>query len=558
MLLELHLRNLGVIAEAHLELGPGLNVITGETGVGKTLLVTSLGLLGGARGNARLVYEKESEAVVEAVVTPTAATQADLASRGIDDVEELVLVRKLGADGRSRAWAGGQLVPMSTLAAVGERVLEIHGQGSSFALARPAAQLAALDALGRNDETLGCYREALGRYRELDAERGELRTDERTRLREIDVLSFQVSEIDQADLAAGEEEQLRIELARLEHAEQLGRLADDILSLAGAEGAAGDLATAHKSLLDAAALDGSATALGQRLGDVAVEASELARELRTWAEGLEPDPQRLELLRERKALLRTLKRKYGSTTEEILEVRDGAATRLDQLAHSDERRAGIDAEVDAARVNVERAAGDLTKRRKRAAKELTKLVSAELPALAMPNAVFEAACSPSDLTESGADDVEFLFSSSGARSPDLIGKIASGGELSRAMIAVTLALAHSHDVPVLVFDEADQGVGGEAALELARRLARLGRSHQVLVVSHLPQIAAFADRHLSVRRSGQDVVEVNALGGDGRIAEISRMLAGLGESDRGRAHAAELLELADEERANPQVKARAG
>jgi DNA repair protein RecN (Recombination protein N) len=264
------------------------------------------------------------------------------------------------------------------------------------------------------------------------------------------------------------------------------------------------------------------------------------------------------MLRERKALLGTLKRKYGSTTEEILEVRNSAASRLDQLAHSDERRAGIDAEVDAARVDVERAAGDLTKRRKRAAKELTKLVSAELPALAMPNAVFEAACSPSDLTESGADEVEFLFSSSGARSPDLIGKIASGGELSRAMIAVTLALAQSHDVPVLVFDEADQGVGGEAALELARRLSRLGRNHQVLVVSHLPQIAAFADRHISVRRSGQDVIEVNALDGDGRIAEISRMLAGLGESDRGRAHAAELLELADEERANPQVKARAG
>jgi DNA repair protein RecN (Recombination protein N) len=256
-------------------------------------------------------------------------------------------------------------------------------------------------------------------------------------------------------------------------------------------------------------------------------------------------------------LIASLKRRYGATLDDVITAGTDARERLDELEGADERIGAIDGEVERARTDVERLGAELTKRRRRAAKQLTKLVGAELPALALPNAVFEARCDDGPLTESGADVIEFLFASTRSKTPEPIGKIASGGELSRAMIAVTLALATSHDVPVLVFDEADQGVGGEAALELARRLARLGRTHQVLVVSHLPQIAAFADHHVAVRRNGDDV-QLDVLDAPGRLAELSRMLAGLESSELARAHAAELLELAAAERELDQTSARAG
>ncbi len=546
MLAELHLRDLGVIADAHVRFGPGLNVITGETGVGKTLLVTSLSLLAGSRGSARLVSHGAQEAIVEGVVELPSHLKAGLEARGIDVSEDLVLSRRLGADGKSRAWAGGRLVPVSTLAEVGEALLEIHGQGSGFALARRSAQLEAIDALAESGAALANYRESLARLRTVERERDALATDERERMREIDLLTFQIDEIDRAQLEPDEQERLSIELARLEHAERLGGIASSVLANTGAVGAAGLLAEAHKELVDAAAIDPSAGPFTERLGNLAAEAAELSREIRSWSEGLEPDAGRLDALRERKALIATLKRKYGDTVEEILALRDVAHSRLGEIESAESRRETIDAEVDAARDEVGRAAAKLTKLRKRAAKDLAARVEAELPALALPNASFEIVCRPGDQTESGADDVEFLFSSSRSKPSGAIDKIASGGELSRAMIAVTLSLASAHAIPILVFDEADQGIGGEAALDLARRLQRLGRTHQVLVVSHLPQLAAFADHHISVFRDDSDI-DVQVLDSKGRLSEVSRMLAGLGSSARARAHASELLDLAKHE-----------
>jgi DNA repair protein RecN (Recombination protein N) len=280
------------------------------------------------------------------------------------------------------------------------------------------------------------------------------------------------------------------------------------------------------------------------LASLAAECSDAASGLRAWMETLETDPGTLEALRERKGLIGALKRKYGATVAEIIAAGEQARTRLEQLEGAGARLEQLEADLARARDEAHGLAADLSKRRMRAARQLSKLVAAELPVLALPNAVFEAVVAPTkQLTDSGGDHVEFRFSAARRRQPDLIGKIASGGELSRAMIAVTLSLAQTHAVPVLVFDEADQGVGGEAALEVARRLARLGAGHQVLVVTHLPQIAAFADRHISVRRRGE-VIDVDILEGAGRIAEISRMLAGLEGSHLARAHADELLEVA--------------
>lgn len=555
MLQELHLRGLGVIAEASVEFAPGLNVVTGETGVGKTLLVTSLALLMGGRAHARLVAG--TEAVVQAVVTPPEHLRSRLAEAGMATEDELILVRKIGADGRSRAFVGGQLVPISTLAEVGELLFEMHGQGAGFALARPAAQLDAIDALARNGDTLVRYREALTRQRTLERERAELERSDAERAREIDLLTYQADEIDRAALSVDEDDRLDAAIARLQHAERLGEIGAEVAGLVGAEGAAGELAEAHKALQSAELLDSAVAALVARLGDVAAEVSELGRDIRSWGDAIQADPSQLEMLRERKALLASLRRKYGSSAADILSFATDARERLGLLSGADGRIAEIDSELGDVRAVVDGLAKELTKRRKRACRDLTKMVRGELGALALPNAMFDVDHSEGELGANGRDRVMFGFSSSSARPVDDIGKVASGGELSRAMIAVTLALAQAHAVPVLVFDEADQGVGGEAALELGRRLARLGRSHQVLVVSHLAQIAAFADRHIAVRRTDDDV-QVAVLDPEERLAETSRMLAGLESSDLARAHAAELLELAEAERRDTAGIAAAG
>jgi DNA repair protein RecN (Recombination protein N) len=521
------------------------------------MLVTSLGLLTGARGNARLVGAS-GEALVQAVVSRGDWAPEDLqANDPQDGGDDLLIVRRLGADGRSRAWVDGRLVPVSNLAEIGERLVEVHGQGSGFALAKGPAQLAALDALGRNEIALDRYRSALSTLRDLERTLAALRSDVASRERELDVLGYQLAEIDRASLEPDEEERLGAAIPRLEHAEKLAELGDDVVRLAGAEGAAGELAQAHKTLDNAAAIDPTAQPLATRLADLAAEASELARDVRAWSDSVLVDPGELERLRERKALLASLKRKFGTSVGEILAFADDARKRLKLLTNADDEMASLTTKIGAARGTLDEAAGELTSRRKKAAKQLAKLVSSELPALALPNAKFIVDVGAGEPTEHGADRVEFLFSSSRSKQAEPIGKIASGGELSRAMVAVTLALARAHHIPVLVFDEADAGVGGEAALELGRRLQRLGRSHQVLVVSHLPQIAAFADRHIAIRRDDDDV-RIEVLDADERLAEISRMLAGLESSDLARAHARELVELADLERSAADAPAEAG
>ncbi len=546
-----------MIGEASVEFSDGLNVVTGETGVGKTLLVTSLALLTGGRGHARLVREGARQAVVQGVLALSGSVRDDIASFHAGDPDELVVVRRLSEDGRSRAWVGDQIVGVSALAEIGGRLVEIHGQTAAFALAKPATQLAAIVALARYDDVLMRYRTALSAWRELEREQASLRQTEETRQRESELLAFQIDEIDRAELQPDEDDDVAAALSRLEHAERLRSIGVHVGALTGAEGATGLLAEAHKELASAAEIDRGVAPLLDRLGALALETAELARELRSWSETLDADPAQLEALRERKAFIASLKRKYAGTIDDILSTAAAARERLEELTNADERIATIDQAVVAASVEVERCAEELTKRRRRAAKELSKLVASELPALALPQARFSVEHASTAPTEDGCDRFEFRFSSTSSRSPEPIEKIASGGELSRAMIAVTLALAHSHDIPILVFDEADQGIGGEAALELGRRLSRLARSHQVLVVSHLPQIAAFADRHIAVRRSGDDV-RIDVLGGADRLSEISRMLAGLEGSKRARAHAAELLELAASERGAGADRARAG
>ncbi len=548
MLEELYVRNLGVLGEASVAFSPGLNVVTGETGAGKTLLVASLLLLTGSRSDARMVSQGAEEAVVEAVLTLPDEQRRHLVDHGLEDAAEVVVVRKVGADGRSRAWVNGRLAPIGALGEVCGRLVEVLGQGSSFALARPQAQLEALDELAGTGTVLKAYRTALACVRDMTAERDRHAREEQALARERELLEFQASEIETAALMPGEDDLLASEIGRLEHAERLTVTGAEGAALVGSDGAAGRLAEAHKMLEDSARLDPGLETLAARVGALAAEAAEAAWDLRSWAEDLEPDPARLEALRERAALVTGLKRKYGGSIDDVVAFGAEARSRLTELSGADARAVELEQALAALEAEVEGLARDLTRRRSRAAGRLAEAVQAELPALGLPNAVFEVSCDVQDtLGEHGRDRVAFRFSAHPARSPDLLGKVASGGELSRLMIAVTLALAAAHRVPVLVFDEADQGIGGEAALEVAGRLARLGRTHQVLVVSHLPQVAAFADRHLCVRKEDGSV-GIEALTDGARLGEISRMLGGLGSSDLARAHAAELVQLARAQR----------
>jgi DNA repair protein RecN (Recombination protein N) len=424
--------------------------------------------------------------------------------------------------------------------------VEIHGQGAGFALASASNQLAALDALAGSKDVLASYRDALGRAREMEAELERMSSASRERAREADYLRFQVEEIDSAGLSPDEEETLPVEIARLEHAERLVAAGAEASELTGSDGAAGRLAEAHKLIEDAVRIDPSLGALGQRVGALAAEAAEAAWDMRAWVEDLDPDPARLEVLRERAAAIGALKRKYGDTVAEVLAAAEQARVRLGELDSTAERGALLEASLAEAWTETEQRGAELSGLRGEAAVRLTELVNAELPDLALPGGLFHAVCEPADtFLQTGRDRVEFRFTADRSRPPDLLGKVASGGELSRAMIAVTLALAAAHPVGVLVFDEADAGVGGRAALELGRRLARLGTTHQVLVVTHLPQIAAMASHHVRVTKAG-GTVAVEALAPPGRLEEVSRMLAGVTSSEAARAHAAELLEMGRE------------
>ena len=547
MLRELHVRGLGPLREVSVDFAPGLNVVTGETGAGKTLLVTSLALLCGARGESRLVGHGADEAVIQAVVDVPEHIRPVLEDLGVAADDELVCARRVGADGRSRAWLGGRLVPIGTLGEVCQALVEIHGQGAGFALATPGVQLDAIDVLADVGDLVAAYRTALRCVRDVAAERERLASADGQREREVELLVHQADEVERVAPQPGEDARLGREIARGEHAEQLQVLCRAATDLVGPDGAAGQLAEARRTLEDAAALDPGLADVAARIAGLAAEATDAASDLRLRSESFESDPVHLERLRERAAVLAALKRKHGVGLDDLVRRASDARRRAAELGGSAERVVELDKTLATVRAELSGLARDLTERRRGAADRLTKLVASELPALALPSAVFRAECTDKGAYgDRGKDDVRFLFASDRRLDLHPIGKVASGGELSRTMIAVTLALARAHRISTLVFDEADQGVGGEAALELARRLRRLGGTHQVLVVSHLPQLAAFADRHVLVAK-GPAGPRTQALSGQRRLAEISRMLAGLSSSDRARAHARELIDLAASE-----------
>ncbi|WP_435747718.1 DNA repair protein RecN [Nocardioides sp. SYSU DS0663] len=579
MLQEIRIAQLGVIDSSTLELGPGLTVITGETGAGKTMIVTALGLLLGGRADSGVVRSGARSARVEGVVDTAALPAFETAVEEVGgEVEDgqVVLARNVAAEGRSRAYVGGASVPVSALATVAEPLVAVHGQSDQHRLLRARAQREALDRFGGAPlaALLERYREV---HRALTATERELEDVVRTardRAREADLLRFGLDEIEQVSPEPGEDASLAAEETRLGFSDTLRTAAEQAReALSSEQGSPDALATvsAARAALDGVRVhDDEAGELADRLAEITYLLSDVAADVASYAARIETDPARLAAVSERRAALTALTRKYGDTVDEVLAWSQASAARLLELEGTDERIGELRAEQERLRAELGGLASELSAARTEAAGRLAEQVTTELGGLAMPHArvVVEVRQTELDPTgapvplavgerhlrfgSSGVDEVEILLAANTGADPRPLHKGASGGELSRVMLALEVALAGTSPVPTFVFDEVDAGVGGTAAVEIGRRLARLARSAQVLVVTHLPQVAAYADRHVVVEKSSDGSVTssgLTVLDEEARERELSRMLAGLTESDTALAHARELLEVAQPARA---------
>jgi DNA repair protein RecN (Recombination protein N) len=540
---ELHIRDIGVIEDVTLELGAGLNVLTGETGAGKTMIVAALELLLGARADSDQVRVDATRALVEGRIHPAPAAAREWLDDGDD---ELVVARELGR-GRSKARLSGRLAPASALGDVVGAVVEVHGQQDSARLASPAVQRELLDRSGGEDTgaALADYQREYRRWRDLTEELEALRTGQRDRAREIDRLTFELSEIDAVDPVAGEDEDLEAELSRLEHAETLIDAAAAAASALTAEGGARDaLGVGVEALRGVAGLDRALTPLQERLEGIAAEAQDIGMELDAYRDTLPLDPERLQGVRERRMRLSALTRKYGADAAAVAGYAVQARERLAVLEGGDERVETLEGDVAEAAADVAAAAGRLRDARRRAADRLAADAHRHLADLAMGDAQMRISLEPADPGPDGADRVTFMLAANPGQPPLPLAKAASGGERSRVALAIRLALAGADDTPVFVFDEVDAGVGGETALAVGAKLSRLAQGRQVLCVTHLAQLAAYADAHFVVAKDasgGRTSATVRRVDEDERVAELSRMLSGARDSAAAARHAEELL-----------------
>jgi DNA repair protein RecN (Recombination protein N) len=614
MLEEVRISGLGVIDEAVLEFSPGFNVVTGETGAGKTMVVTGLGLLFGGRADPARVRPGADRASVEGRlrVEPDGEVARHVGEAGgdlDDDGSALLLHRAVSAEGRSRAFAGGRSVPVSLLTYLSDDLVAVHGQADQQQLLKPGRQLAALDRFAGQAvaSVLGPYQRAYASHRAVRQELDDLTTQARERAREAGDLRAGLAEIERVAPQEGEDIGLHAEAERLSNADALHGAATAAHEALASDPSSGSydsadaltlLSAARQALEAAASHDPALGGFAARLGEAAYLVADVAGELASYAESVEADPARLAVVQDRRAELTRLIRGYGSAPVPqptaasrrfssegnnvagasdasaapaagpaaagdlagVLAWAKGATARLAELDGDDDRIASLAQQEAQLAATVAELGEQLTAARKDAARRFEAEVTAELTALAMPHASLTVAVSPlREHGQQGADEVEIRLAAHPGAPALPLHKGASGGELSRVMLAIEVVFAGADPVPTFVFDEVDAGVGGKAAVEIGRRLARLARMAQVIVVTHLPQVAAFADSHLVVEKSDDGSVSasgVRRLDEPGRVRELSRMLAGLENSEFGRAHAEELLAAAAAERNGRQRPAQ--
>jgi DNA repair protein RecN (Recombination protein N) len=556
----LRIEQLAIVDTEQLEFGPGLNVLTGETGAGKSVVLGALSLLAGARANPQVVRDGSDEAAVEAIFRTTDLPDLldELEQRGVEtDEGELVVRRTVARGGRSRARVGGQLVPAAVLVELFQGRVEISSQHDSQALLRAETHGWLVDRFGALLELRADVADRYAKLRALDAEFEALRAADRDREQRRDFLSFQVEEIDAAELDVEEIEALRSDRSRLAHAERLREdggvalaLMSGDLSDSESTNATDCLAEASRRLEALVALDPGLEAVSARVGSAFEELRDVAADLERYVSGIEADPERLAAADERLAQVESLGRKYGGSVEEVLEFRDNAARELAELEHANERADQIQADRSQAAAELQERAAKLSARRAKAGRKLAKSVERSLRELGMPQARFAvelvASLSPTGapVGPNGAEAPEFRFCANAGAELQPLRKVASGGELSRTFLAIKSALRESDAGMVLVFDEVDAGIGGGTADKVGRSLAELAVHHQVLCITHLPQIAAYASTHFRVDKTeakGATTVRVVKVEGRDRVEEIARMAGGEEVGDATRRHARDLL-----------------
>ena len=553
MLRELRIRNVAVIETVAVPFEPGLNVLTGETGAGKSIVVDAILLIRGARAQSEVIRAEADVATVEAVfdVEGDAAVTAILEDAGLGaDSGDLVVRRELTRAGRHRAFVNDSPVTVAFLERLGDQLVDIHGQHEQQQLLEASAQLDLLDRFADGDALRARVGELHGRLRTAETAAADLRRTARDAAQREDLLRFQVSELDGARLRPGEEEELRTEQRRLQHAERFqAGLAEVTDALRDAEASAlGRLARAAKVLRDLGRLDPAFSASAEPLDAAGALVEEALLALRDLGAAIVIDPGRLEAIDDRLDALTRLKRKYGESIEAMLAFRDAAAVELERLAHHDERLAAEEAQIARLRADVLAVAEELGSVRRAAASRLGVLVQKEIRALGMERAVFAVAVDalpPEQLSSRGLERAEFRFSANPGEDVRPLSRVASGGELSRTMLALEVVLASADRIPTMVFDEVDAGIGGRTAGALAQKLTAVAGRRQVLCVTHLAPIAAAAHHHVRVAKSvraGRTRATVGVLKAEERVEEIARMLGGDPPTAAALGHARELLD----------------
>ena len=554
MLIELRIRDYAVVHDLTLELGPGLSALSGETGAGKSIIVGALSLLLGERASSDTVRTGAERAMVEAVfdVASHPKIGAQLNDLGIEAEDGLVILRReVAAVGRNRAWINESPTTARTVGELGRSLVDLHGQHEHQTLLRKDTQRGILDAFGEAEKDASAVEEAFEELSKLEARLKELQEHRRELTSRVDFLRFQMSELEEANVQPGEEEALVDESRRLENSEELlGEATRIHTELYSTEGAITEkVAALAQTLARLKEWDPALEGPHEELQEAYHTLAEVGRDLSNYAGGLHHDPGRLEEVRSRLDVIHSLKRKYGPTSEDVVASRDRVRAELDEVDDGRWDEDTLVADVDRTRSTLIEAAASLSEKRREAAARLEKEVEALLPDLGLPAGTFKVQMETfPDVKSRGAEDVEFLVSVNKGFPPTALARVASGGELSRVMLTLKAILAQVDQVPTLVFDEIDAGIGGRVASLVAAKLKDVARYHQVFVVTHLPQLASRARSHLLVEKNeGEGLAEtaVKGLTGDARVREIARMLGGDPESETSQNHARELLAAGD-------------
>ncbi|MGQ9524083.1 MAG: DNA repair protein RecN [Armatimonadota bacterium] len=547
MLAEIHIRNFALIDRLSVQFGPGLNVLTGETGAGKSIIIDAIAAILGERADTTQVRTGTDRALIDACFRLDQGGLPEGADAALAEDGALVISREISVSGRSQARVNGRPATLGMIREVARGLVDLHGQHEHQSLLQVDRHMRVLDHWIGSEAValLQRIREKHSQWTELRCERERLLTDERVRARQIDLLRFQVDEISAAKLVPGEEEQLQADRLRLASAEKLAEAAAEAMALISEDdrSAIECLSKAVVRLRDAARLDPSLAGLADAVENAFYLLEDSARELRSYAESIEFNPSRLNLIEERLDLIRGLKRKYGDSIEQILEYAETAARELEQLEQYEARSQELDAEISQAERELAALCEQMSELRHAAAVPLAQAVMRELSDLGMEKARFAVQIDHAPMGPDGADAVEFMLSANPGEPLKPLARVASGGELSRVMLALKTVMSRTDRVPVMIFDEIDVGIGGSTGNVLARKLRSLAETNQVLCVTHLPQIAAAAHNHYCVRKveaGGRTQVEVKQLYGDERLRELARML-GDPESESALRHARSML-----------------